>query len=209
MYREFDVATWNRKDLYTFFSTYEDPFFGICTSLDITALYAYCRKNGYSLNLAILYFSTLAINAIEAFRLRIREGKVVLYDRIDCGTTVFHPDKTFSFCYLEFTASLETFESAGKALIQRQIEDRTLDPRTNTLNMVHCSTIPWTTFTSIKYAKKFGISDSIPKLTFGKYYMEHGRRKLPISIEVNHALMDGYHVGQYLNKFQETINQLS
>ena len=209
MYKEFDVATWNRRTLFEFFSTYDDPFFGISTYLDITSLYNYCRQNDHSINLAILYYSTLAINSITEFRLRLKDGIVVLYDRIDCGTTVFHDDKSFSFCYIEFKPTFQEFEIAGRELIKRQLESKQLDPRDDVLSMVHCSTIPWTSFTSIKYAKKFGTSDSIPKITFGKYFSDNSRRKLPISIEVNHALLDGYHVGMYLSKFQEVMDKLS
>ena len=209
MYQEFDVSTWNRKNLYEFFKEYDDPFFGITTHLDVSSLHSYCRNNGHSVNLAILYFSTFAVNSITEFRLRIKNDTAVLYDRIDCGTTVFHDDKTFSFCYIEFTPTFEEFEKTGKTLIKNQIESKKLDPRDDELNMVHYSTIPWTTFTSVKYARKFGISDSIPKITFGKYFTDGEKLKLPISIEVSHALMDGYHVGQYLSKFQEEIDALS
>ena len=208
MYQEFETEHWNRKNVFEFFKTYDDPFFGLSTFVNINNLYSYCKKNGYSLNLGILYFSTLTANALMNFRLRLVNDKVVLFDRIDCGTTVLHADETFSFCHIGFTNTFAEFDALGKETIQKERAAKKLDPRPDVLNVIHYSTIPWTSFTSIKHAKKLGISDSIPKIAFGKYYREGDLLQLPLSIEVHHALMDGIHVGSFLNLLQETIDQL-
>ena len=208
MHKEFDIENWNRKNVFDFFSTYDDPFFGICSTIDITNLYKFCKTNDHSLNLAILYFSTYTANSLLNFRLRLLNGKVVLFDHIDCGTTVFHADETFSFCFIDFKTSFSEFELLGKKLIREQLGEKKLEPKSDLLNVIHYSVIPWTSFSSIKHAKKMGISDSIPKITFGKYFSDRGKLNLPISIEVNHALMDGFHVGTFLNKFQEKIDSL-
>lgn len=208
MYTEFNIDNWNRKNVFEFFGTYDDPFFGISTYIDITNLYHYCKENRYSLNLGILYFSTHTANSLLNFRLRIFDSKVILYDRIDCGTTVLHADDTFSFCFIEFQPSFSDFEQLGKDLIRKQMETKQLDPKSGMLNVIHYSSIPWTSFSSIKHAKKLGITDSIPKITFGKYFKEGDQLKLPISVEVNHALMDGFHVGTFLNVLQGIIDKL-
>ncbi len=209
MYKEFDIDSWNRRSVFDFFSTYDDPFFGITSSIDITNLYKFCKTNEHSLNLAILYFSTYTANSLLNFRLRLLNGKVVLFDHIDCGTTILHADETFSFCFIDFKPTFSEFEQLGKELIQKQLEKKKLEPKSDFLNVIHYSVIPWTSFTGIKHAKKLGISDSIPKITFGKYFKNGEKLILPISIEVNHALMDGFHVGTFLNTFQETIDKLS
>lgn len=208
MFKEFDKENWNRKDVFDFFSTYDDPFFGISTSIDITNLYRFCKLNNHSLNLAILYFSTLTANSILHFKLRMVDKKVVLFDRIDCGTTVLHSDETFSFCFIEFKPSFSEFQLLGKEIIKKQLEEKRLDPKSTTSNVIHYSVIPWTSFSSIKHAKKIGSTDSIPKITFGKHYRTADKIHLPISIEVNHALMDGIHVGRFLELYQETIDKL-
>jgi chloramphenicol O-acetyltransferase type A len=35
MKQKIDLATWNRKEHFEFFSTFEEPFFGITTPIDI------------------------------------------------------------------------------------------------------------------------------------------------------------------------------
>jgi len=33
----------------------------------------------------------------------------------------------------------------------------------------------------------------------------HGRKVMPVSVHVHHALMDGYHVGQYIELFGQLL----
>lgn len=207
-YHDFELANWNRKNVFEFFSSFEDPFFGITSNLDITQLHRFCKEKGHSFNLAILYYATRTANEIENFKLRLLNGKLVQFERIDCGTTVFHADETFSFCFIEYQENFNEFELMGKTLIKKQLESQNLEPKSDYLNLIHYSTIPWTSFTGIKHAKKMGISDTIPKITFGKYFLQADKLIMPISIEVNHSLMDGFHVGTFLNKIQAYLNEL-
>jgi len=50
------------------------------------------------------------------------------------------------------------------------------------------------------------MKDSVPKISFGKFLVKDGKKMMPVSIHVNHALMDGFHVGQYAALFQELLN---
>ena len=34
----------------------------------------------------------------------------------------------------------------------------------------------------------------------------NGVREMPVSIHGHHALMDGFHVGQFVDKFQDLLN---
>ncbi|MBC7912492.1 MAG: chloramphenicol acetyltransferase, partial [Pyrinomonadaceae bacterium] len=47
---------------------------------------------------------------------------------------------------------------------------------------------------------------SCPKISFGMMTDEHGKLSMPVSIHVHHALMDGYHVAEFVNLFQELMN---
>ncbi|MCT4587216.1 MAG: CatA-like O-acetyltransferase [Carboxylicivirga sp.] len=53
----------------------------------------------------------------------------------------------------------------------------------------------------------FTLPDSCPKITFGKMTDEHGVKTMPVSIHVHHALVDGYHVGQFVEKYQRLMNE--
>ncbi len=75
--------------------------------------------------------------------------------------------------------------------------------------MIHCSFIPWVNFTSFKHARKNDMDAfGIPKFVFGKFTDENNKKMMPFSIEVHHALMDGFHVGKFIEKLQYNLNAL-
>ncbi len=208
--KRFDLNSWNRKSQYDFFKTYDDPFFNLTTQIDITKLYNYCKKNDHSFFLACLYVAVESANDILEFRLRIIKEKLYEYDSINIGSTVLNIDKTFSFCYFKRKKSIEDFDCSGKIVLQKHREGVEFDANEDYLDLIHCSFIPWITFTSFKHARNKELELSgIPKFVFGKYFNENNSKKMPISIEVHHALMDGFHVSKFLKIFQSKINSLA
>jgi chloramphenicol O-acetyltransferase type A len=74
--------------------------------------------------------------------------------------------------------------------------------------VIHFSAIPWLDFTSLSHARSYTFPDSCPKISFGKMKInENGKRTMPMSIHVHHGLVDGLHLGQFVDYFQEIMNQ--
>jgi len=208
-YKEFNIDSWNRKDQYEFFKTYDDPYFNLTTQIEVTNLYNYCKKNDLSFFLACLHLTVESANEIMEFRLRIIDKKLVEFKSINIGSTVLNDDKTFSFCYFKREISIEEFDCSGKIVLQRHREGTEFDANEDYLDLIHCSFIPWVSFTSFKHARNKELESSgIPKFVFGKYVEENKKIRMPFSIEVHHALMDGLHVGEFLEIFQDKINSL-
>jgi len=207
--KEFDIENWYRKSQYEFFKTYKDPFFNITSNLDVTNLYNYCKENELSFSLACIYIAVRCVNQIEEFKLRIYNNKVVKFDEIKIGSTVLNDDNTFSFCYFNCEKSIKVFDVKGKKVIEDHQKGIDFDPALNALDLVHCSTLPWISFTGFKHARKGDEGKKgIPKLVFGKYYEDNDRKKIAFSVEVHHALMDGYHVALLFEKMQNYIQNL-
>jgi len=125
-----------------------------------------------------------------------------LFDRIDVGATMMLEDETFRFVSIEFKEDLIQFAEEANTQMDHKRNHPDFAPN-NTLNMVYFSSIPWVSYTHISHAKNFDRTDMIPRLSVGKYYDEQGILKMPVSVEVHHALCDGYHVGQLFQKIQE------
>jgi len=73
-------------------------------------------------------------------------------------------------------------------------------------DIIHYSTLPWLDFTAVNHARKYKAFPSVPKISFGKLTKEGEKMWMPVDIHVNHALMDGFHVGKYVERFQELLN---
>ena len=52
-----------------------------------------------------------------------------------------------------------------------------------------------------------GTIESVPKLAFGKAVKTDKGMKMSLGISVNHALVDGYHIGLFTQKFHQFLNQ--
>ena len=73
------------------------------------------------------------------------------------------------------------------------------------LDVIYCSALPWINFSSHK--EPFNSSkDSVPKIAFGKYFEHDGRKKMNISLNVNHAFVDGFHMGQFFESLQHYLD---
>ncbi len=204
-----DIENWKRKQQYEFFKTYEDPFFNITSNLEVTKLYDYCKKHNLSFSLACLYVAIKCINEISEFKLRIKSDGIYQFDSVNIGSTVLNDDDTFSFCDFTYQSTIFEFDTIGKQVIENHKKGVKFDPQENELAIVHCSTLPWISFTSIKHARKGDeAGKGIPKIVYGKLFTENEIKKIPFSVEVHHALVDGFHVGVLLNNMQQYINSL-
>ena len=75
-------------------------------------------------------------------------------------------------------------------------------------NKVNITCIPWITFSNFKDAVNFNGKNSKPKICWERYYLEGDRYLIDISLLVNHAFQDGYHMGLFFNNLQQNIYNL-
>jgi len=203
-----DLENWNRKEHFLFFKQMEEPFFGITTAIDCTKGYEIAKQLGTSFFVYYLHKTIAAVNAIEAFRYRIIDDEIYIYDTIDVSATIMREDKTFGFSLIEYSANFDIFSKNTFQEIERIKNTPGLFTREfPSDNLIHFSAVPWINFTSLSHARSFTFPDSCPKISFGKMMVDKdGKRTMPMSVHVHHGLMDGYHVGQFVDCFQELMN---
>lgn len=206
MYTTIDISRWKRRATFEFFRDFEDPFFNLTSMVDVSVLLQRCRETKSSFFLNSLHAATRAANETAAFRLRLKDGDVVEYATLDAGSTVLMSDHTFTFCYFNYVPDREKFVREGGDVLEKHLRNPAFDPRDEALGMLHFSVIPWVAFTGFKHARRFGREDSIPKIVFGKYTEQDKKLMMPVSVEVHHALADGYDVGLFFDRFQTVLD---
>lgn len=117
MKRVINLDNWNRKEHFKFFSALDDPFWGITTTVDFTSIYQQSKNMEVSFFLYSVHFLLKCINATTAFKLRIENGEVVEYDKINISPTIGREDGTFGFGFFEYDTDLSLFiENAEKEI---------------------------------------------------------------------------------------------
>ncbi len=202
-----DIENWDRKEQYQFFRHYDNPFFGLTASVNVTKLLAYTQEHNLSFFAAYLFASQQVINRIPEFRYRIIGDDVLVYPKILAGSTVLKANNVFTFCYFDY---MESFRKFNEHVLQQialcQNPQTKLIDHDDDLAQIHYSVIPWLHFQGLSHPRNYDTDDSIPKIVFGKYENHDGRVLMPVSVEVHHSLLDGYHVGLYFDGFQKRIN---
>lgn len=206
MKHKLNIDTWVRKEHFNFFKNFEEPFYGVVVNIDCTAAYRFAKNNGVSFFLYYLHKSLSAANNIEPFKYRIYGDDVFVYDQINAGPTIGRDNGTFGFSYMDFHRSFEDFETGAKKEIERVQSTTTLFAPKLDDDIIHFSSLPWINFTSLSHARSFSFPDSCPKISFGKMTENDGKLTMPVSVHVHHALIDGLHVGQFIDQFQELMN---
>lgn len=72
------LRTWPRRDIFSFFSALDQPFYSVCFRVDVTQLHTYTKTHGLSFYYAMTYLVTQAVNEVENLRYTIRDETVVL-----------------------------------------------------------------------------------------------------------------------------------
>ena len=204
-----DLENWNRKEHFVHFKQMEEPFFGVTVEIDCTKAYQTAKELNVSFFIYYLHKTLAAVNSVENFKYRIADDKIYINDRIDASATIGREDGTFGFSLIEYHPDFNLFKQNALTEIERVQNTTGLFTRSfDDDNLIHFSAIPWINFTSISHARSYTFPDSCPKISFGKMITsETGKRTISMSVHVHHALMDGLHVGRFIDRFEEEMNK--
>jgi chloramphenicol O-acetyltransferase type A len=207
-----DLATWPRRDAFEFFRHFDKPFFNVCTRLDVAPLKAALAAwPGAGLSLACCFIALRLVNRHAPFRLRLEQGRARVHDEVHGSTTVLRDDgESFFFADLVHTADFSAFCKQARAAIDAaRTRHAEFAPKPDETAVVYFTSLPWLHFTSFSHARQWARDgardDSIPRFAFGRAERDGARLWLPMSVEVNHALMDGVHVGRFVQDFETVL----
>lgn len=204
-----DLNTWPRKPLIEKYSTYVFPYINIGANLDVTNLYNYVKAQGISFYCAMIYGATKAAMSVENFKYRLIDKKPVLCETL---TPVFtylpQGEEQFYLVEQEFEEDMLSFCRKAKAsaeALAKEKEHAYMHGK-DAVEILYMSCIPWIHYTHFVRTIENGGKDNIPRISWGKYLKDKdGRMTMPFSVQVHHALMDGYHVGKYFEKVEEWL----
>ena len=206
-YRQIDIATWKRKEHFEKWMQFDEPFHGVVVSVELTKARLNSKNNAVKLFDYYMFHFIAALNECRPFKYRLIEEQPVELEEVFSGLVVLKPDETFAYGHLVYTPSIEAFQSQIAQEKERIIARGSLHDRERFLNITHFSVLPWTDFLSLSHARKFNDGDSIPKITFGKISLQDNRYSMPMAVHVHHALVDGKDVAEFINRFQERLDE--
>lgn len=207
MIRDIDMSAWPRREIYDFFSPISNPFYSVTFTLDVTNLYRCVKERELSFYYALVYLCTQAVNRVEAFLYTIVDGKVRIYDkRQPSFTDLEKGSELFRMVFVPCEGSLDEFCRAAKAKSESQ--HFFFDPTAETNDLIYFSCLPWMDVTGLTNERNLDPDDAIPRIAWGKYIDVNGRKQLHLSLEINHRLIDGVHLGRFNEELCRLIEAL-
>lgn len=200
--RYIDLESYPRRSHFEYFRHLAYPYVGMTAQVDVTGLLAKAKELGGSSFLACLWAAARAANSVPELRQRIIGDSIAEFDYCQTAHTVALPDETFCNCRTDSTLPFEAFLAAGKAA---QEEAKThhgfVSTQEDETDLIFVSCVPWVAFTQVIQPTPIP-ADCNPRIVFGKYVPEGDRVKLPVGIQANHALVDGRHIGEFYQAFE-------
>ncbi len=204
-----DLKNWTRKEHFEFFHKMDYPQFNVCMNIDVTHFLGFVKEHHISFYYSMVFASTHIVNELVNFRYRIRGDKVVLHDKVDPSfTDVAKGGDLFKIVTVDMSEDMIAFAHEAKQKSEQQNEYFIYQNAEVRDDLIYYTCAPWFSFTQLTHPITFNKDDSVPKISWGKYFKEGSKALLPFSVQANHALMDGVHVGQYAEKLQKYIDSL-
>lgn len=208
--KEIDLTSWKRRTHFEFFRRSDLPFYNVNTSVDISGLKEFAKKNSLSLNTVLMFVTIRAFNAVENFRYRVHGESVVLHDALHPSFAhIRDGDDLFSLITLDFVDDLPAFDTAVRAAIENTSEYFNIEKLKTRDDFVFISPLPWFSFTGIDHTLSLKRDDGIPRISWGKFSECDGKRLLPFNIQVNHMFVDGIHVGWFFEQLAREVADLA
>ena len=206
-----DIETWKRKEHFDFFYRADYPQYNVCMNIDASGFLKFIRKEGLSFYYAMIFSVMRVVNSMENLKYRIRDGKVVLHDQVHPSFTDLtknENDGLFKVVTLEMKDNITDFVKHAKKISESQNYYFELGKPAGRDDLVYITCLPWISFTHISHTLSLNRNDSVPRISWGKYFQEGDRILLPFSVQVHHALADGYHVAEFVKLLEKFINDL-
>ena len=202
-----DYENWPRRELFDHFSTCSNPFYSVTYRQDVTALYDYCKARELPFYLSLVWLCAKTVNAVENFRYTMDDGRVALLDeRIPSFCDLKPGSELFHIVTLPAGDDMTDFCVAAQQ--KSAAQTAFLDQTTEGASLIYFSCAPWIDLTGLTNERDFDPDDNIPRITWGKYVEENGRKILGMSLELNHRFLDGYHVGRFAQELTARMEAL-
>lgn len=209
MFTPIDLQTWNRGQMFCYFSQMAPTGYSLTVQMDVTGLHGAVKEAGFRFFPAYLWLVTRNLNQQPEFKCALRDGQLGYYDTLTPLYATMHPeDHTISLMWTEFDEDFLVFHSRYLDNQQRfgSRHGVLCQPQLPPENAYTVSCLPWVPFDHFSVHSYENKPYYFPSIEAGKFTEHNGRLKMPLSMTCHHATTDGYHVARFLEDLQADMD---
>ena len=206
-----DRENWERKSYWEQFTRQARCYASITGEVDVTRLTEQAKRTGYSFYVAFLYCVTAVVNRHREFRYAYdaRTDRVLLWNEVWPSHLVFHDqEESFTAIWSRWNPDFKTFYQSCREDIERGKEARGHHVPDMPLNTFGVSALPWLSYTSLDINLTADGVYLAPIISWGRWRSDGSRTVLPLSMEIHHAVADGFHIARFFREVEQLAGEL-
>ncbi|MBE5960860.1 MAG: chloramphenicol acetyltransferase CAT [Lachnospiraceae bacterium] len=200
-----DLNEWERKDCFLHFISVAKCTYSLTVNVDITRLISFIKENNYRLYPSFTWIITKALNNHQEFKMSFdQDNNLGYYDEISPYYSVLNGktknmdslytsyDSEFKQFYKNMTEDMERYETYNSKSFPAK-------------NFFIVSCLPWLNYTSFNVTNQGEQQFLSPMVTWGKYVKQGDKILMPLTLQVHHAVADGYHCSLFYHDVEEIL----
>ena len=208
-YKILDLKQYYRQGVYRHFTEDCKCSTSINSRLDVTELYEYSKNTSTKFYINFLYLLSKVMNSRDDYKMVYmwQTNEIRIYDKINPIQYVFHQDtETCSPVYSEYFDEYDRFYKNAAADIEtaKKTREYGLDYDGHP-NWFDASYISWLSYDSLHVELPDGYLHFMPIINWGKFRDENGRKMMPLTVRLNHAVADGYLAARVFKMLEKEI----
>ena len=194
-----DMNAYARKPVFQYFRNFDVRVNSRTVQLDVSETRKFIKDKGLVFSISMTLLVTQEANDVAAFRHRIVKGEIEEYDFVFPLYSVLTAEKSLSLVRGSFSGSFGKDYADNLAARDDVKAGKQQAIDLSSQGYIIVRVVPWYSFTAVTFPYSRH-NDSVPQISIGKFYEQQGATLIPIAIQTNHALVDGYHVGLFLDR---------
>lgn len=206
-YKIVDLDQWERGELFQFYIDKMRIVMSLTVDVDVAPLVAFAKKSGLKFYPLMIWVVSKVVNSHEEFKYSWdAEGNLIQWDVLSPSYADFHKeDENFTKMVTPFSEDLFEFHS-------RFVQDRKTYRNVRAVvenqpkNFFDVSCLPWVRYRHFDVHVFDEGKFLAPVITWGKYEEEHGKLVMPLTMNIHHAVADGFHLSRFFKEVQRRID---
>lgn len=201
--------TWKRWELFCYYIDNLRNVMSMTADTDVTRLVDFVRTHGLKFYPAMIWIVSKAVNSREEFRYGWDKDNPIRWDYVSPYYADFHKeDERCVKLVTEYSDDLFDFHTRFISDREKYRNLRGFGLKDVPPNTFDVSCLPWIKYNSFDIHVFDEGKYLAPVVTWGKYETSDGKTLLPLSMNIHHAVADGWHLSRFFSDVQDIIDAL-
>ncbi len=176
--------------------------------IDVSKAVLKCKTENISFHAYMIYSIYKAFNTVENFKFDYINNQFIQWENVIPTFSGFNIDnKLFCTLYAAMSDNFGEFKKRYKMVVNSFCNTNSIIPQNDLPpNIFNISCVPWLHYEHFSSNTQTPSNKIVKMIAFGKYKNDNGRYIMPLTLQISHAIADGYHVSLFYENLQALLD---